>query len=231
MTEVSNESDTHKSHPRWTAMWESGLQPGDKFDALKPLPALVKMVEEGSVPTGRALVPGCGRGYDVVLLATPERQATGLDIAPLAIAAAEEFYSNLPDDKKPPRESVSFQTTSFFDMPEDEDNKFQFIYDYTFFCALDPSIRQQWGEKMAALVSTGGELCTIMFPIGEKEGGPPFKVSIEDYKSILEPLGFEAFQLEMLPAELCHEGRDGKTPMPGLSGGLMTTAIGRWRKK
>ncbi|CAM9128467.1 unnamed protein product, partial [Ectocarpus fasciculatus] len=197
--------------PRWQSVWNAGLNPGEKFDALQPLPALTQMVEAGSIPNGRALVPGCGRGYDVILLASAERVVTGLDISPVAIAAAEEFYANVPADKKPPRESVVYSTTSFFDLPEEADSKFQFVYDYTFFCALDPSVRQQWAEKMAAVVAPGGELCTIIFPIGEKEGGPPFRVSLDDYKSVLSPVGFECVQLELLPPHLCHKGRDGVT--------------------
>jgi hypothetical protein len=100
---------------------------------------------------------------------------------------------------------------SFFDLPSDTDEaKFDFIYDYTFLCALDPSIRTLWASKMADLIKPGGELLTLIFPISEiKEGGPPFKVSLEAVKNLLTPVGFESFQLELLPSDLCHEGRDG----------------------
>lgn len=40
-------------------------------------PALLKLIAEGKIPNGRALVPGCGRGYDVVALASQKRIATG----------------------------------------------------------------------------------------------------------------------------------------------------------
>lgn len=40
-------------------------------------PALLKLIAEGKIPNGRALVPGCGRGYDVVALASDKRIATG----------------------------------------------------------------------------------------------------------------------------------------------------------
>mmetsp|Transcript_20314 Transcript_20314/g.29163 ORF Transcript_20314/g.29163 Transcript_20314/m.29163 type:complete len:229 (+) Transcript_20314:73-759(+) len=227
---MGDESNTRseREHPRWEEMWQEGISPGDKFDIYEPLPALKQMVKEGTVPTGRALVPGCGRGYDVLLLATSDRVAIGVDLSNTAIQAAKEYYQSVPDDKKPPHESVVFKQASFFDLPEDPPNQFQFIYDYTFFCALDPSVRGDWAKKMAALVAPGGELCTIMYPIGDKEGGPPFKVTMEDYASLLEPLGFQHFQLEMLPPELSHEGRDGTTI--NAWGLKLSTAIGRWRK-
>lgn len=197
-----------------------------------PLPALVKMLSDNSIPNGRALVPGCGRGYDVTLLASPERTVYGLDIAEGAIAAATQRYLGLPDTERPPQSSVVFCVTSFFDLPEDDESKFDFIYDYTFLCALDPSIWIDWATKMAALVKPGGELCTIIFPIGDRQGGPPFQVTMDDYKNLLEPLGFVAFQLEMLPKGLAHSGRGGEPDDDIIErfGCPVSTAIGRWRK-
>jgi Thiopurine S-methyltransferase (TPMT) len=41
-------------------------------------PALLKLIAEGKIPNGRALIPGCGRGYDVLALASENRIATGI---------------------------------------------------------------------------------------------------------------------------------------------------------
>lgn len=92
------------------------------------------------------------------------------------------------------------------------------MYDYTFMCALEPSIRGQWAQKMADLVAPGGLLLTLIFPICEKEGGPPFKVSLEVYRELLEPVGFECRELDLLPPELSHPGRDGTGAFGALSG-------------
>lgn len=40
-------------------------------------PALLKLLAEDQIPNGRALVPGCGRGYDVITLASATRKAVG----------------------------------------------------------------------------------------------------------------------------------------------------------
>ena len=40
-------------------------------------PALLKLLDANEIPNGRALVPGCGRGYDVVALASKDRKAIG----------------------------------------------------------------------------------------------------------------------------------------------------------
>ena len=66
----------------WESMWSAngGLQPGQFFDAMKPLPALTSLLQsQQDAPTflptttalesaqrPRVLVPGCGRGYAAI---------------------------------------------------------------------------------------------------------------------------------------------------------------------
>ena len=52
----------------WESMWSAngGLQPGQFFDALKPLPALVSLLQRNTessflATNANVLVPGCGR--------------------------------------------------------------------------------------------------------------------------------------------------------------------------
>ena len=184
-----------------------------------PSPALLKLIAEGSIPKGRALIPGCGRGYDVYALAERERIAVGLELSSTAVEAAAACPTK---PQCTAVENARIINQNFFDL--DELEKWDFIYDYTFLCALDPSIRTQWASKMAALVKPGGMLLTIIFPITKKDGGPPFEMSLEIVQSLLVPVGFEKVELGLLPPELCHQGRgDGKEgPFNAISG------IGRW---
>jgi hypothetical protein len=110
-------------------------------------------------------------------------------------------------------------------LPTDPTSKFNFIYDYTFLCALDPSIRGQWAAKMADLITPGGQLLTLIYPICDKVDGPPFAVNLDLIRQLLEPVGFECIELDMLPTELCHPGRDGTGPGGAKSG------TGRWIRK
>ncbi len=257
------------SHPRWEGMWKNGLKPGQAFDIIVSSPILIKYLQDGLIPPGRALVPGCGRGYDVTLLASADRSVMGLDISETAIKTAKEraaalhtgtycntvvvekedgqkveqivvegvnisedprFQSSLyrPQTTFDFPNQVHFSTDNFFDLSSSSDNeKFDFIYDYTFLCALDPSIRPLWANKMAELVKPSGELLTIIYPIDDKkEGGPPFRVNLDLYKELLESVGFECLELRMLPSELCHPGRDG-----GADGTGYKSGVGRWRRK
>jgi hypothetical protein len=47
--------------------------------------------------------------------------------------------------------------------------QFDFTFDYTFFCALPPSLREKWGRRHAELLKPGGKLLTLAFPIGTDE--------------------------------------------------------------
>jgi hypothetical protein len=172
-------------------------------------------------------IAGCGRGYDVTFLSTPTRFVLGLDIAEPAVQAAQTRAEGLASDPEAGVDlsQLHFASTSFFSLPSaEEGDKFHLIYDYTFLCAMDPSLRQQWAEKMAALLAPGGELVTLIFPICDKPDGPPFAMSEELVSGLLLGVGLELVALAALPSELSHPGRDGT----GIWGG--SSALGRWRK-
>ncbi|KAL6606178.1 hypothetical protein ACP70R_041831 [Stipagrostis hirtigluma subsp. patula] len=155
----------------WEKSWEYGVTP---WDLGKPTPIIEHLVRSGTLPKGRVLVPGCGMGYDVVALASPERFVVGLDISDLAVEKAkqDDFFKWTPSEK------------------------FDLIFDYTFFCALDPSLRLAWAETVSRLLKPDGELITLIYLISDQEGGPPYNNSVADYQKVLEPLGFKAVLME-----------------------------------
>ena len=57
---------------------------------------------------------------------------------------------------------------------------------YSFFVAIPPSRRAEWGRQMKKLVKPGGFLITLVFPIDDDNGtGPPFYVRGEHYEEVL----------------------------------------------
>ncbi|CAI5505266.1 unnamed protein product [Closterium sp. Naga37s-1] len=46
-----------------------------------------------------------------------------------------------------------------------------------FFCALPPSLRGKWAAKSAELLAPQGVFYTLMYPLDDHEGGPPYAVS------------------------------------------------------
>ncbi|KAG5181164.1 S-adenosyl-L-methionine-dependent methyltransferase [Tribonema minus] len=209
-----------QGHPRWENIWAAGLKKGDAFDTGRVSPALQQLLDAQALPKGRALVPGCGRGYDAIAFGAAGYDATGLDLSKTGIQAATAL---LAETEPKPAGPVQFVVGNFFEFGGDgSGGRFDVILDYTFLCALDPSIRQQWAQRMAALLAPGGELVTLIFPIGKplSEGGPPFGVTLDLLTELLTPVGLEAVEeLKMLPDELCHPTREKRT------------GLGRWRLK
>ena len=74
----------------------------------------------------------------------------------------------------------------------DPGGAFDLGYDYTFLCALHPSMRKDWATAWGKHLKPGGELITLIFPVDpSREGveGPPWPVTPELYKDLLVPIG------------------------------------------
>ncbi|KAG0480723.1 hypothetical protein HPP92_011581 [Vanilla planifolia] len=56
---------------RWERCWQEGRIP---WDLGQTTPLITDLVQASKLPEGKVLVPGCGSGYDVVAMATPNRK-------------------------------------------------------------------------------------------------------------------------------------------------------------
>ena len=134
---------------RWSALWDQGdFLPWDRG---KPNPALedllvhrqdlVAPTEDASVDKSRkkALVPGCGRGYDVLLLASFGYDAYGLEVSETAVKRCLEEQQTNGKSYQVRNESLGAGKAAFIygDFFADdltaklEIQKFDLIYDYT----------------------------------------------------------------------------------------------------
>ncbi len=184
----------------WEDAWREGRT---GWDAGESAPALIELVERGALPTGRALVPGCGAGYDVLTLATEDREVIGLDVAP---TAAERFRA-LREERDVPAERARVEVADFFAFAPEA--PFDLVWDYTFLCAIEPSQRGAWVEKMDSLLAPEGELVTLIFPATDEPpfgAGPPFALPPEEVRALLSA----RFSPEVLePVTHSHPGRQG----------------------
>lgn len=176
----------------WEKAWQENRTGWDKGE---PVPALIDYLAQHTPDatqgqTPRALVPGCGSGYDAFALAQHGYTTTGLDIAP---TAAERFdrcraHHGVSSDK------AHIVTDNFFSFTPDA--PFDLIWDYTFLCAIQPSQRELWGQTMTRLLHPNGTLLVLVFPIFEPDNpspttdedkGPPYRMHLEHVRHILEP--------------------------------------------
>ncbi|KAJ3105160.1 hypothetical protein HDU97_008442 [Phlyctochytrium planicorne] len=128
-----------------------------------------------------ALVPGCGRGYDVIEFAKRGVEAVGLDLADTGVKEAIKYRNS----QNVSEALAKFQTADFFKWTPAA--KFDIVYDQTFLCALDKHLRPSWSTKISQITAPGGYLICMMFPLRpDDEKGPPFSLSDQIYKDLLE---------------------------------------------
>ncbi|KAJ2217928.1 hypothetical protein EV179_000072 [Coemansia sp. RSA 487] len=187
----------------WFNCWNESRTMWDQGDIS---PALRELIQEKKweLPSGKGIVPGCGRGYDAMFLASPSLHMVGIDISQIAADTANK----LRDEKGLPSSLVDFKVMDFFNFEVAE--KYQVAYDYTFFCALHPSMRKSWGDRYAEIMAPGGHLIALMYPLWKEEKdrdvGPPFLLSEDDYHQILDD-NFELIHID--PHCKTHETRAG----------------------
>ncbi|CAM8975160.1 unnamed protein product [Rhodiola kirilowii] len=170
----------------WEKSWELGVTP---WDLGRPTPILMHLHQTGVLPKGRALIPGCGSGYDVAATSCSERFVVGLDISENCIKRANEGLRQL-HSSSPSADHFEFVKADFFTWKPTE--LFDLIFHYTVFCAIVPHMRLSWAIRIHELLKPDGELITLMFPLSDHNGGPPYKVSVTDYEDVLSPMGFQA---------------------------------------
>lgn len=208
--ETMGGDEAHKEfQARWEGIWSGGLTVGQRWDAGKPSGALLDLLEKEQLPTeGKTvLVPGCGRGYDVIAFAMAGADALGLEISESAVKAAEVERDKVKIDDAASR--ARFACNDFFEF-EDANGGFDIGYDYTFLCAIQPHTRQQWASKWSKLVKSGGLLICLLFPVKpELTSGPPFRVCPDEANELLTNAGFKQVQLGPIPHNLSHPGRGG----------------------
>lgn len=182
----------------WKEAWRAGVTP---WDAGASAPALLRLIDQDLVPAGRVLVPGCGAGYDLIALARTDRQVTGLDLAEDARARFVAAAASLPGE-------VVYEVADFFGY--EPEAAFDFVWDYTFFCALDPSQRGAWSERMKRLLAPSAILATLLFPFEDPlsdRQGPPWPVNAGMVRDLLG----DAFEpIEVTEVHATHPGREGR---------------------
>lgn len=181
----------------WEAQYQKGETPWDKG---APSPGLVDFLAEEPM-NGRVLVPGCGLGYDVRALAATAEEVVGIDIAPSAIEAAGRFSS---------AGNERYELANLFELPAHLRGSFDWVWEHTCFCAIDPSMRTAYVESVAHALKAGGKLLAMFYldpGHDHPDEGPPFGVSVADLDALF--LSYFELHREWLPTR-AYPGREGR---------------------
>lgn len=185
-----------KSH--WEQCYQEGTTPWNKN---RPSPPLAGWIQRQQ-PKGRALVPGCGVGHDLALLAEAGLEVTGLDISPTAVALARQAYPHLAE---------RFVLGDLFALPEAWQGSFDLVAEHTCLCALPPEWRPRYEAAVYDALKPGGWLAGIWFiepQMDPGESGPPFALPVEELDALFAAPRWEIVEDEV-PAD-AFPGREGR---------------------
>ena len=180
--------------------WQDHYDSNDLgWDLGQVAPPFVELWEKGKLPWGEVLVPGCGRGHEVIFLAENGFEVTGIDFSEGAVT-----YLGNALKKRNLKGRVLHQ--DFFSLDDTHDGVYNLVIEQTFFCAISPRQRQDYVLKVSRMLKPGGMLVGLFYHT-DKQGGPPYNTTREDIETHFS----ENFEIQELDkTSLSSEQRKGK---------------------
>jgi len=154
----------------WRGRYEEDHTP---WDLGGEHPGLAEWVRENPGAGRSALVPGCGRGHDPLMLSESGWRVDALDLVDLAgERLGGDFTKN----------GSRFLVTNVLDFdPHGPEGlgTYDLIFEHTIFCAISHDQRPLFARNMERCLKPGGVLISLLFPTNKptEEGGPPFRAT------------------------------------------------------
>lgn len=124
----------------------------------------------------KILIPGAGNAHEAAYLF--KKGFSNTFVCDWAETAIDQIKQNIPNI--PPNQLLC---NNFFDL----EGEYNLIIEQTFFCALPPSLRPMYVQKVAQLLNSKGKLVGLLFDQEFSTEGPPFGGTKEDYQTLFEP--------------------------------------------
>jgi methyl halide transferase len=122
------------------------------------------------------LIPGAGNGYEAeYFFNNGFTNITVIDISTEPLKNIQQRIPNFPEKK--------LVLGDFFEHTLEYD----LIIEQTFFCALDPLLRNNYAHKMYELLNPKGKLVGVLFNDVFNKEHPPFGGTKEEYNSYFQP--------------------------------------------
>ena len=172
--------------------WEADyLRGSDGWDLGTPTPAFRNLLANRQLSPGKILVVCAGRGHDAREFARHGYQVTAVDFS--SFAARE--MSRLADPSTP----MEILQQNLFTLPHNLDGQFNYVLEYTCYCAIDPKRRTEFVDLVDRLLKPGGIYISLAYPLSNKKGGPPFAVTVSELLNLFQERGFKLIEREQPP--------------------------------
>lgn len=164
----------------WDTQYQNNETGWDLNGVSPPLKSYIDTLTDKNL---RILIPGCGNAYEAeYLLQQGFTNVTLIDISATLVNRLQEKFANQP---------MRIIHGDFFEHTETYD----LVLEQTFFCALNPSLRERYAAKVYHLLKPKGRVAGLLFNVVFEKAGPPFGGKKEDYVKLFEPL-FEQKQFD-----------------------------------
>lgn len=150
-----------------------------RWDIGQVAPALKAYFDQLTDKNISILIPGCGNAHEAeYLLKQGFTKVTLIDISSILV-------SNLQEKLNIFIKSGVCQVIhqDFFE----HQGSYDLIVEQTFFCAIDPTLRTNYAQKMSQLLKPNAKLVGLLFECDFMGGGPPFGGSKEEYLPYFSP--------------------------------------------
>ena len=178
-------TDVNSPH-KWDADYEHQT---DGWDLGGPTPVFKHLISDRQLIVGRMIVLGAGRGHDAREFAHNGFQVTAVDFASQAVQEMQRLA-----DARAPMEILQHD---IFTLPETLNNTFDYVLEYTCFCAIDPQRRAEYADLVTRLLKPNGIYIDLAFPLDGRKGGPPFAVSASEILELFQARGFKLISREV----------------------------------
>jgi len=121
----------------------------------------------------KILIPGAGNSYEAEYLW--KKGFKNVFVLDIANQPLNNLKTRLP---KFPEEQLINQ--DFFEL----NDTFDLIIEQTFFCAIQPNLRENYSTKMAELLKENGKIIGLLFDFKLTNQGPPFGGSKVEYRKL-----------------------------------------------
>ncbi|MEM9942119.1 MAG: methyltransferase domain-containing protein [Planctomycetota bacterium] len=138
-------------------------------------PAFHDWIDASAVRSGKVMVPGCGRGYEVVEFCRRDFLVTALDMADEPIRFLREQLSRL--DLK--AEVLQKDVLEF-----NAANQFDLVYEQTCLCAILPHQRTRYEQQVFRWLKPGGHYFVLFAQKNDDSAGPPFHCGLNEMKHL-----------------------------------------------
>ena len=137
----------HLHEDFWSIRYRNGQTGWDTGGITTPLKTYFDQIKD---KYSSILIPGCGNAYEAEYL--HKKGFKNVSIVDISSEPLEAFKSRVPDF---PEDHLIHM--DFFDL----DGSWDLLIEQTFFCAIDPSLREKYAKHCKKIIKPGGRLVEV----------------------------------------------------------------------